>query len=401
MEPTNPNNSNNDAAIKDLQAEGIDFVAGSSTSEENEFTSSQNGEEQINTKPRMEIAGGYEGEMRSTSVPVDVEKAIEKGEEKDAEKTIAHIVPVQVPRNTPQKNYSIPDTSKNIQDSPLGIQNDPSIKPLRTFKTDAEEAVRYQNVSAVDIALAEHKKKETNIVYEAEKKSHAGVFVVVFFVIIVVLGAGWYFWFGATAQQPTEVVSQTKISTIIEYDKIAAIKLDGDSDPLTLIAAKLSTANASLGNIYALIPTTGTSTQAAATVGDVFAKTHIPNRLSRSLAATYMIGTYIYDKNSPFVILKNTFFQNAFSGMLDWEKDMYDDLLPFIQVAYPNETSLTNPTSFDDAVISNIDTRLLKNQNGEIVLVYAFVDPSTIVIATTQNSLKYVLDKILAVQSVQ
>jgi hypothetical protein len=115
-----------------------------------------------------------------------------------------------------------------------------------------------------------------------------------------------------------------------------------------------------------------------------------------------MVGTYTYDTNGVFVILKNTFFQNAFSGMLEWENNMRNDLLPLIKASYPEETAVsTNGDRFEDLVVSNIDVRAIKNSTGKVILAYAFADTNTIIIATSTDTLKYLLDKLLVVKTVQ
>ncbi|MEK7607772.1 MAG: hypothetical protein AAB484_02535 [Patescibacteria group bacterium] len=286
------------------------------------------------------------------------------------------------------------------------VKNDPSIRPIRTFKSDAEEAVRYKNVSTVDIAVAEQKKRESTPIeyineYVELNKSHSGIFVVIVFIVIMALSGGWFYWF-KTSQKIEKIPPQVLIETIIPYTKGSTLLLRNDNDPLSLIGAKLNASNAGLGNIYALVPTLDTISTKPADVSVVFGSTHIPPKLLRSLAPEYMIGVYTYDVNSPFIILKNTFFQNTFAGMLDWEKDLRNDFLALIRVSYPNENPVTaNTDSFDDIVVSNIDTRVLKNSEGMVILAYAFADTETLVITTSENSLKYVLDRLLTVRSVQ
>jgi len=115
-----------------------------------------------------------------------------------------------------------------------------------------------------------------------------------------------------------------------------------------------------------------------------------------------MIGSYMSSKNSPFIILKNSFFQNAFAGMLDWESYIRNDLISFIKITKPEENIVdANPNEFEDSVVSNVDTRILRNKSGEIILTYAFADQETIVITTTLDSLKFILEKLLAVKVIQ
>lgn len=346
------------APTDDLRAEGIDLV-GSGVREDNEFT-----------------APG------ATVIPPPFSP---RQPEPEKEAVVVGI---------PLSPATSPDSSKT--------KNDPSIKPVRTFKTDAEEAVRYQNISAVDIAVAEQKKREkTPIQYVEERRSRPGALVATAFVLIIILAGGWFYWFKTSQMEKSEPV-RASIETIIPYTVGSTLVLRSESDALVLIGAKLRTANVGLGNVYALVPTLKATSTAYADISLVFADANMPDRLARSLAPEYMIGTYTYDVNGPFVILKNTFFQNAFAGMLEWEKDMRNDLLSLIQVSYPSEESVPADTDrFEDVVISNIDARALRGGNGWIILAYIFADPETMVVATNENTLKYVLDRLLTVKTVQ
>ena len=114
--------------------------------------------------------------------------------------------------------------------------------------------------------------------------------------------------------------------------------------------------------------------------------------LTRSFDTAYMLGLYKTDHNDVFLILKPTFYENAFAGMLTWEKYMHGDLSPFFGIASKNTdsehvgTSTTvRKNSFEDSVIENKDTRIMVDQNGNITLLYSFVDRNTLIIANSRE----------------
>ncbi|MFA6158663.1 MAG: hypothetical protein WC763_03520 [Candidatus Paceibacterota bacterium] len=288
-----------------------------------------------------------------------------------------------------------------------GVQNDPSIKPIRTFKSDAEEAVRYQNISTSQIALAEQKRKlaqaeSTPIDREGEKKSHAGTILILGIAIILATAGFVYYQFFLEAKNSEGSLPQElRAQTILPYVKAGMLTVDPQKDILGAIGQALSGIDLQSDGVYAVIPVpNGTTTTLG--VGILLQGTHVPDMLGRSLDERYMIGSYTKDEKAPFIILKDTYFQNAFAGMLQWERDMRADLISLIRISHPNEApTLTNTASFEDAVVSNIDTRVLKNSAGEVILTYAFADKDTIVITTQTGALKALLDKLLAVRVVQ
>lgn len=414
--PTEDNS--NTQAFEGLHDEGVDIVQGSGASEENEFstpevvTPSETLEESSETVSSPLPTPALEPVATVVPVPVEEKPSLSR----ESANLIASLqeiprgfVPTPRPKVPPIPSpvkTPAPETPKTFgqaqtTDRPL---NDPSIKQIRTFKSDAEEAVKYQNVSKVDIAIAEQKKREkTAIQYEEPSRSHnAGLFIMIVILLLIVLGGGWYYWFSTSQKVEPAPKAAMTVKTIISYSKVAALTVDSDSDALVLIGAKLGQLNAGLGNIYALIPVLSSTSTTPLDITAILKSTLIPSRLLRSLDSNYMIGAYTYDTQNPFIILKDTFFQNAFSGMLEWEKDMRSDLLPVIQVAHENENSVTAAEShFEDVIISNIDARVLRDDQGKTILIYAFADKDTIIITTSEATLKYILDRLLTVRTIQ
>ncbi len=399
----------------DLHAEGVDIV-GSGVSEDNEFSNTPTDKEAstedvqaLNQEKAKLIAS-----LQEIPIPnkfVVGQKFMEMQQQQKEQVRVAPLIeknPIPAPEEkqepVPQPVTPVPTPTPKEEVAEQKPVNNPAIRQIRTFKSDAEEAVKYKNVSAVDIAIAEQNKRErTAIQYQEPETGHyAGLFIMVVVMIMIVLSAGWYYWFSSSQPVSEKRPISSSIKTIVPYTKITTLKLDTESDPLTLIGSKLSSTNAGLGNISALIVTesaTGTSSVDPTTF---FSRTEIPNKIIRSLDKEYMVGVYTYDTQHPFIILKNTFFQNTFSGMLEWEKNMANDLLPLIQVAH-SETTLGDVAlqSFEDILISNIDVRSLKKADGTEVLLYAFADQKTLIITTGREPLRYILDKLLTVRTIQ
>jgi len=124
----------------------------------------------------------------------------------------------------------------------------------------------------------------------------------------------------------------------------------------------------------------------------------------RSLNPQWMLGNYAGNDGAiPFIILKDNFFQNAYAGMIAWEKSMADDLAPIF--GYSSATSDSNGTStvasyfgiqgtWQDGVIMNKDIRSFEKPDGTVLLLYSFVDNGTIVITTDPAALTEILNRL-------
>ncbi len=396
---------------EDFHAEGIDIVADSGVSEANEFTMGE-----TNSAAEAALQDLEKQEVQTETVPqktLTPEQAtkisnlqeIPRPEMPIPKKPQQTFVPPVV---TAPKIASVmpPQPAPTTPKAPE-VKNDPSIKQLRTFKSDAEEAVRYQNVSAIDIAVAEQKKREasTPIQYVHDEASHAklGIFIIVVLAIIVLLMGGWYYWFSTSQQSQVQAPApRDNITAFIPIRTSANIVIDTQEDAIDQISTRLSTITMGTSTVFALLPKSTSQTTEAAPIASIFLDTDIPESLLRSLTNEYMIGVFTGSGKSPFMILKSTSFPITFAGMLEWESEMADDLLPLIQVAHGEEMILgTSTRSFQDSVIVNVDVRVVRDSTGNIILGYAFPNKETVVIATREDALRHILNQLLLVRTIQ
>jgi hypothetical protein len=127
----------------------------------------------------------------------------------------------------------------------------------------------------------------------------------------------------------------------------------------------------------------------------------IPEILKRTLLPDFMVGTFSFGKNLPFIILKTSYFENAYAGMLSWENDLEKDFqvlfrLTGYQTAGGILAELTPTTikKFSDSVIVNKDVRILKDETGQIMLLYGIIDKETIIITVNDTAFKEILTRL-------
>ena len=392
MEPekNRPDNAIDKETISNLKDEGVEVEMSSQRAEENEFSPELN----TSQKPLSGIDQKLDTETKAILAEISepIKKTILTPEPKTAQ-TTAPVAPAQ---------STIPEKKEASIPRPISSANDPSIHQLRTFKMDAEEAVRYNNVSASDIAIAEQKKREmTPIEYSNGEKSMLPLILSIALVLLLALGVGGYFYL--RGQSVTTVSKQTSsIRSIIAYNKVVTVPFNSGDTVIAQVAESAKKISGNVGDVvFIAVPDTGTTTKQISSARAV-AGTKAPEKLIRSLRDEYMFGVHIFDGPAPFVILKTSFFQNAFPGMLEWEKDMRNGLLPLIKIGRPSiEPISTNTDIFRDRVISNKDVRELTDSSGNTIVMYTFADKDTILVTTNEKSLRELLDKILVVRVIQ
>jgi hypothetical protein len=114
---------------------------------------------------------------------------------------------------------------------------------------------------------------------------------------------------------------------------------------------------------------------------------NIPQKLLRTIQQESALGVHSQSGNQAFLVLRVDSYEQAFSGMLEWENTLGSDLVPLF-----NTQSLQ--TGFIDKIIENHDARVLEDQSGTIVLLWTFLDRNTLVITTNNATLHEIISRV-------
>jgi hypothetical protein len=161
---------------------------------------------------------------------------------------------------------------------------------------------------------------------------------------------------------------------------------------------------------------------------------NIPGELLRALSGEYLLGVHSFDGNQAFVILGVEGYEAAYAGMLQWELAMPNELSPLFsrtprpripeeQIApvvpipiFPAATTSTSTsatstqattstsfgppllpeffrTRFVDRIVENHDARVIQDDNGDILLLWTFLDRNTLVITTNEYTLREIISR--------
>lgn len=254
---------------------------------------------------------------------------------------------------------------------------------------------------------------------QKEHHSHSALFtalsIVLIFVGIVVLV--WLYFL--KAEGPVIKTQPVFISTFLPSNQQNNFDISGLS-----ILQTINKMSAFLNNTYpkdsitqiktvanttttTSITTIATEETSANTFFESFAS-RIPTSLTRAFNKKMFAGIYTLDKNHAFFIVKIDSFDRAFEGMLAWEKNMYSDLKLFIN---KTDTIITENTintggvattplkNFEDVIVQNKDTRVLKNNQGDTLMMYSFIDQKTLFIVDNESTFKEILKRFEASKS--
>lgn len=311
-------------------------------------------------------------------------------------------------------------------------------RPLRTYERDIAETIREKNESVASVNMAAQKKA----IAEGEKtpaqktsKSHeksvraaqTGLILLVSFVLLLVSGSVFalgYYYFVANKPAPVVHVEQPLITT----DQQKSVDISGlsSADAIAKISAALNSqpSPANSGSLVQVNVMSGTSTISAEEFLDTVA-VNAPQTLVRAFGGKWILGYQNVGASSAsgtsetlssaaFFLGQISDFQNAWGGMLQWERGPNGGqnsliqknltgifIRPDTQFATSTSADTNAGSSFSDAIIQNKDVRELRDANGNIILLYAFVDRKTLLITTNENTFKEILSRYLSSQIVR
>jgi hypothetical protein len=103
-----------------------------------------------------------------------------------------------------------------------------------------------------------------------------------------------------------------------------------------------------------------------------------------------------FSEKNLFILLQVRSMSDVFSVMKDWENKMFFDLHGFFGVQINADTNYLLQKDFEDGIIQNKNARILRDNNGNIVLMYIYTDNTSVLITTTENTVREVIGRLAA-----
>ena len=271
---------------------------------------------------------------------------------------------------------------------------------VHTFKDDVQNLVRNRKTSLTRIAAMEsnRRSKESDApeVETSNKKVIVIGLIILFVIILGVFGLGSYYAYQLNTS--TESIPQVEPSFIFTEARERVDITDKNARSIVeLLASVRRNTFFSLGSMIELYVTEtiqiNESTENTEHIGSQgflqSINASVPATFIQTLGTDYVLGIHVIDENVPFIVLTTQSYGHAFAGMLQWENNMEEDLLPFFSpnAEFIKPAVAESSNSFKDEVIENLDVRILRDTDDEIRVVYAFVDRKTVLITTDIRTL--------------
>ncbi|OHA89929.1 MAG: hypothetical protein A2832_02215 [Candidatus Zambryskibacteria bacterium RIFCSPHIGHO2_01_FULL_44_22b] len=257
------------------------------------------------------------------------------------------------------------------------------LRQIRTFQGDIAEALQRQNESLVSIQQAEVARRGFSESVP-ESGGNKKFYFLLGTVILLAFGATgvWYTYFEYKTQTtaPIVVTPQNRFFSIDTEERLNV----ASTSRLELIGT-ISAAQTGVG-----------SNETKQLVLDIttveffkILNTRAPGSLVRAFDQSLMLGAF---GENTFLVIKLVSFENAFAGMLSWEKDLAADIGPIFNTRELLR-DIGPETVFIDVTDRNKDVRALEIE-GKMVLLYSFFDNNMLIITDDIETLRVLVERL-------
>lgn len=319
----------------------------------------------------------------------------------------------------PDVQPSTPSPTPNTAEQKPTPQTSDVLKPLRTYERDIAEMVRSHQVSAVNVNIAQKKKEEKlpeverkeiqkeraqerkEILKKTQTVAQTSLLALLS-VVLIVVGLLVFVLFFVFSDKP-ETITQT------EKQEIPTATLSSDSQmdivlgvahqpPVSQQFAQLISSplpENSITHVRFVVNVKDEKQEAPTSVFFDAVAPYMPGSLVRAFDTAMFAGIHTKDNKHPFFIISIDSFDKAFEGMLLWEKSMYKDFSGFIRnnTQYSSAVNEIPRTTFEDVIISNKDTRMLRDEQGNTLMLYSFINDKTLIITDNEITFKEIITR--------
>jgi hypothetical protein len=279
---------------------------------------------------------------------------------------------------------NIPEDPSHRERLVKELHNKGKLPSLRTYQGDMAKYINEKNESVISIALKEKERREEQEKEEPRESKKEGFsinFPILIASLVLLVGSlavlAYVFEFFGTKTE----VSEVEI-TLIPFGNTVII----NDATKTNFSSSLAGQNINDGASRYKIISNGRVISDTKTFFD-FLEIKPPSILERSLSGKFELGVIVSrEQNMRFLMFETDDFGMAFSGMLEWERKITEDL-SFIA---DNGRQSPAGAEWKDIIIGNKDTRALVDPSGKALFAYTFLDKNNLVIVKDTKTISEV-----------
>ncbi len=270
------------------------------------------------------------------------------------------------------------------------------LKTIRTLKFDQANLIKKQNLSMIGIAIKEEERSRQRQENSSLSSGKNVKFLIASLLLIILsVGLALYVNNFYYKENPVGITpdKETKSEPIIFVDSYRTLDTTGLATDDIIDKIKNEVRNPPdlrLGTIedFVFFKKDALGSKISLSASDLFKVigSEAPDAFLRTLSRDYIFGILSSAENAAFIIVKTESYNKGWAGLLDWDSQtLTKDLYQVLTSLKPDKELLTK--QFEDLTIKNLDTRVLRDREGTIRIVYGFLDgEKTIIIAGSKQA---------------
>ncbi len=294
-------------------------------------------------------------------------------------------------KETPEAGQEAREETEALQEA-RGREAEEGTKPvigIRTLRGDVSAYMKEKDVSLIDIAAAASRQRH----FGEETKETNRTFLMAGGIFLLLAGiaiAGWLLFF---RKEPlTDEIKTNAPESLITFEKqeVAVLRSENKEELIGLIQKKFESPISinTILDIPIFLKSQNKKEYLSSSKFLEILEIKPPANFSQSLDGNFTLGIYYLKKNSPFLVFKISSFDLGFSGALNWEKKMANDLKDILLVK-----NIGLSRQFQDKIIKNRDARILYDADNNPILMYAFINKKYLVIAADADTFEEIMKR--------
>lgn len=271
------------------------------------------------------------------------------------------------------------------------------LKQIRTFEGDLAEAIQGQGESLNTIRQAEVNRRESvgGRDLDEPRSTMPLVYAILTLVLLTAGGLGARYAYVTYKEKTAPVALKTPVNQLVKANTLVNIDASTISRRALLTAiAKETRQSRGQAEIWQIELRRGTLPDSELLSSADFLTrlgSHAPSSLVRALNPTFMLG--VLGESHAFMLIRLDSFASAFPGMLDWEPRLAEDILPLFEIGEV-KADVPTGTLWKDVITDNRDARVLTDSAGQTVLIYSFLDNTTLIITDNEATFQTIAGRL-------
>lgn len=298
---------------------------------------------------------------------------------------------VKIPE--PDSGSDIPIPIKRIEDSSKkGV--------VETYATDLAEAIKDRGGITLKSILEEEERKEKEREMESPESKVNRIFLFSGIGLIVcatvLLGTIIFFRkdFSVTDVKPANIQS----FIFSDQNKYIDISNNNKREVVSAIKKEVSSAQIKEGGIESIFLIERSSPDSSTSIVTLpILLSYLKSDLTTKLPDKFMLGIFSSQaKNNLFMLIEFPTFEESVKIMRSWEIKMLGEAGPLFEKSneITSVSSGISAVSFEDYTFKNKNARVLKDKNGNILLMYIFAGKNSVIITGDSGSAEEALNRL-------